>query len=58
MKDSNFVSKGILLENGGLKAIDDMNSIVDLYSNMSTNGPNSQQFENLNNINYKCKNMS
>jgi lipopolysaccharide transport system ATP-binding protein len=49
-------SKGILLENGGLKAIDDMNSIVDLYSNMSTNGPNSQQFENLNNINYKCKN--
>jgi lipopolysaccharide transport system ATP-binding protein len=49
-------SKGILLDKGGLKAIDDMNTIVDLYSNISTNGSNSQQFENLNNLSIKCKN--
>ena len=49
-------TKGILLENGGLKAIDDMSTIVDLYSNTSTNRSNSQQFENLNNISIKCKN--
>ena len=49
-------SKGILLENGGLKSIDDMNSIVDLYSNISTKDSETEQYENLDNINFKCRN--
>jgi lipopolysaccharide transport system ATP-binding protein len=49
-------SKGILLENGGLKAIDDMNNIVDMYSNSSNFMLETNQFENLDSINYNCKN--
>lgn len=49
-------SKGILLENGGLKAIDDMNNIVDMYSNTSNFMLETNQFEDLDSINYNCKN--
>jgi lipopolysaccharide transport system ATP-binding protein len=49
-------SKGILLEDGGVKAIDDVNAIVNLYSNISQFDPEFDELENLDNINYKCKN--
>lgn len=46
-------SKGILLENGGLRAIDDVNSIVNLYSNYASE---SDELENAKDLNFKCKN--
>ena len=49
-------SRGILLEDGGVKAVDDMNTIVNLYSNLSQSNSETDELENLENINYKCKN--
>jgi lipopolysaccharide transport system ATP-binding protein len=49
-------SKGILLENGGIKAIDDMNTIVDLYSNISDFDTEVVEFEDQENLNFNCRN--
>jgi lipopolysaccharide transport system ATP-binding protein len=49
-------SRGILLEDGGVKAIDDVNTIVNLYSNISQFNSEFDELENLDNINYNCKN--
>jgi lipopolysaccharide transport system ATP-binding protein len=49
-------SKGILLENGGIKAINDMNTIVDLYSNSSNSVSEVDKLEKLERLNINCKN--
>jgi energy-coupling factor transporter ATP-binding protein EcfA2 len=49
-------SRGILLEDGGVKAIDDINAIVSLYSDLYKSNSDSDELENAENINYTCKN--
>ena len=49
-------SRGILLEDGGVKAIDDINAIVSLYSDLYKSNSDSDELENAENINHTCKN--
>jgi lipopolysaccharide transport system ATP-binding protein len=49
-------SRGILLEDGGVKANDDINTILNLYSNLYKSDSDSDDLEIAEGINYTCKN--